>query len=279
MNKTISVFVCLLFCAFGRLSAQHTFREAEDPVPMTARSVAEWAKAGMLQAQWVSVDSLYSRSEVPVKSGVDTCRLVGWKGERVSAQLLLWTGVGVDEVGCKIAPLTSSVSTMDADVAVARFVRYTIADRGGYDCRCERGPKHPKILAPDMLDTLANFRMDKNTVRPVWITIRIPQDVTPGVYKTIVEIKGKGTKRMKLPLELEVIDQLLPPYNEWSYHLDLWQHPSAVARAEGLEMWSDEHFEALKKQMRLLAEAGQKVITTTLNRDPWGRKPSTIMRI
>lgn len=270
MNKTISVFVCLLFCAFGRLSAQHTFREAEDPVPMTARSVAEWAKVGILQGQWVSADSLYSRSEVPVKSGVDTCRLVGWRGERVSAQLLLWTGVGVDEVGCKIAPLTSSVSTMDADVAVARFVRYTIADRGGYDCRCERGPKHPKILAPDILDTLASFRMDKNTVRPVWITIRIPQDATPGVYKTIVEIKGKGTKRMKLPLELEVIDQLLPPYNEWSYHLDLWQHPSAVARAEGLEMWSDEHFEALKKQMRLLAEAGQKVITTTLNRDPWG---------
>ena len=73
-----------------------------------------------------------------------------------------------------------------------------------------------------------------------------------------------------MPLEVEVIDQVLPTYEDWSFHLDLWQHPSAVARMLKLEMWSDEHFEALKEQMRPLAEAGQKVITATLNRDPWG---------
>lgn len=64
----------------------------------------------------------------------------------------------------------------------------------------------------------------------------------------------------------------LPPPAEWNYYLDLWQHPAAVARVEGLDMWSDAHFEALVPYMRLLADAGQKVVTTTLNKDPWNNQ-------
>lgn len=270
MNKSILVSVLLLACAIVPTLAQHTHREAKDPVPVSAESAAKWTTAGKLHARWASADSLYSRSEVPAAGSVDTCKIAGWKGERVAAQLLLWTGTGANDVRCRIAPFVSSEAKLETDVAEARFVRYTIADKGGTDCRCERGPLHETILAPDMLDTLASFNMEAATVRPVWVTVRIPQDATPGIYHSTIQIKGKGSKTLKLPLELEVINQTLPHYKEWTYHLDLWQHPSAVARIEELDMWSDEHFEALKKQMQLLAEAGQKVITTTLNRDPWG---------
>jgi hypothetical protein len=34
-------------------------------------------------------------------------------------------------------------------------------------------------------------------------------------------------------------------------------------------MWSEEHFEVMRPLMKMLADAGQKVITATLNRDPW----------
>ena len=78
--------------------------------------------------------------------------------------------------------------------------------------------------------------------------------------------------RLSFPIQLKVIDHLLPTPDQWSYHLDLWQHPSAVARAEGLQMWSDEHFEALRQTMIPLAKAGQKVITATLNKDPWNHQ-------
>ena len=43
-------------------------------------------------------------------------------------------------------------------------------------------------------------------------------------------------------------------------------------RTEGVEMWSDAHFEALKAPMKMLADAGQKVITATLNKDPWNNQ-------
>ena len=86
-----------------------------------------------------------------------------------------------------------------AGAAQARFVRYTLADEGGENCRCERGPLHPMILAPDMLDSLKVFNMDAKTVRPVWITVDIPQNAKPGVYKSSVEVTAKGAK-VTLPL-------------------------------------------------------------------------------
>ncbi|MBR4294545.1 MAG: DUF4091 domain-containing protein [Bacteroidaceae bacterium] len=270
MRKRV-LFICTILLA-AMVNAQEfvTYKEAKDPVKVSERSKVAWKEAKKMEAQWVSADSLYSRSEVPAKSGVTVRVLEGWKGERVSAQLLLWSGKGVDGIKCKVKDFVSTDAKMPADIAKARFVRYTIADQGGYDCRCDRGPKHKAFLAPDMIDTLNVFNMEPHSVRPVWVTVDIPSDAKPGRYSSAIVVTAKGVGKTILPLEVEVIDQTLPEYTQWSYHLDLWQHPSAVARALNLEMWSDEHFEALKQQMKLLAEAGQKVITTTLNRDPWG---------
>lgn len=270
MRKRV-LFICTILLA-AMVNAQEfvTYKEAKDPVKVSERSKVAWKEAKKMEAQWVSADSLYSRSEVPAKSGVTVRVLEGWKGERVSAQLLLWSGKGVDGIKCKVKDFVSTDAKMPADIAKARFVRYTIADQGGYDCRCDRGPKHKAFLAPDMIDTLKVFNMEPHSVRPVWVTVDIPSDAKPGRYSSAIVVTAKGVGKTILPLEVEVIDQTLPEYTQWSYHLDLWQHPSAVARALNLEMWSDEHFEALKQQMKLLAEAGQKVITTTLNRDPWG---------
>lgn len=248
----------------------NTFVEADDPVAVTEKSLLAWNQVGRLNGIWASADSLYSRSEVPVTAAGEICRLEGWKGERVSAQFLLYTGEGADGVVCKVSELTSEAAKMSSDIATASFVRYTLADQASPTCRCDRSPYSPAILVPDLIDTLKVFNMEPKTTRPVWVTVNIPQDAKPGVYKSEITVSAKGCGKVKMPLEIEVIDQVLPTYEDWSFHLDLWQHPSAVARMLKLDMWSDEHFEALKEQMRPLAEAGQKVITATLNRDPWG---------
>ena len=248
----------------------NTFVEADDPVAVTEKSLLAWNQVGRLNGIWASADSLYSRSEVPVTSAGEICRLEGWKGERVSAQFLLYTGEGADGVVCKVSEFTSDDARMSPDIASASFVRYTLADQASPTCRCDRSPYSPAILVPDLIDTLKVFNMDPRTTRPVWVTVNIPQDAEPGLYKSEITVSAKGCGKVKMPLEIEVIDQVLPTYEDWKFHLDLWQHPSAVARMLKLDMWSDEHFEALKEQMRPLAEAGQKVITATLNRDPWG---------
>ncbi len=270
LNSIVFAFASVSAFVSCGTDAFVTYKEAEDPVAVSERSQAAWSEVGKLEAVWASADSLYSRSEVPSVAAVDVNRLSGWKGERVSAQFLLYSGTGVDGVRCEVRDFKSESSSMSSDIAQARFVRYTIADKGGMNCRCEKGPVNETILVPDMIDSLKTFNMEACTVRPVWVTINIPHDAEPGVYRTEVMVKGKGAGRVSMPIELEVIGQTLPEYREWTFHLDLWQHPAAVARALNLELWSDEHFEALKQHMKPLAEAGQKVITTTLNRDPWG---------
>ena len=246
-----------------------TFTEAADPVALTSEQEAAWgAMTKTLNGGWGSPDLRYSRSVVPATLPEKTYSLTAWRGERTSAQLLLWTAEGAAGVECEIAPFKGDSATLPSSIAEARFVRYTIADVQNYDFK--KGG--PTVLMPDMLDSLQTFDMAAQSTRPVWLTVTVPADAQPGIYKSTITIKHNGWGKVKLPIELEVQNHTLAPASEWAFHLDLWQHPSAVARAQGLKLWSDEHFAAMKPLMQRLANAGQKVITATLNKDPWNHQ-------
>lgn len=246
-----------------------TFAEADDPTPLTEAQAEAWKGVDGLNAAWGTADLAYSRSIVPQEVAA-TCAVAGWRNEKVSAQIILWTNENIDGVECKISDFKSADATLPASIAEARFVRYTLGDVRDENCRCRRPNGHPAILQADMLDNLDRFDIPANSVRPVWVTVNIPADATPGVYNAKVKVSHNGCGSITLPLEVEVVGQTLPAPREWAYHLDFWQHPSAIARVEGLECWSDAHFEAMRPYMQMLADAGQKVITANLNRDPWG---------
>ena len=276
--KFRSLFMALLSAAFmvgcaEQLPPVETFVEAEDPTPLTAEEQAEWdnVKSG-LNGAWATIDSLYSRSVVPQVAPVKTLRLSGWKGERLSAQILLWSKDAADGVRVEVAPLKGDKDEVPTERIQARFVRYTLADKSDAHCLCNRKTDHPAVLVPDMLDSLAHFDMAAKTVRPVWLTVYLPMFMDAGVYKSKITITDNNGDKVRLPFEVEVVEECLKEPMDWDFHLDLWQHPAAVARAEGLELWSDEHFEAIKRNCRLLQAAGQKVITTTLNKDPWNHQ-------
>ena len=257
--------VAVVGCAH-RYVPVDTFAEADDPVALTAEEVAEWdCVTQKLNAVWVDADVRYSRSRVPAVANIETMPIVAWRGERASAQLLIWSAEGLDGVRCSVADFCSEKAILPASIAEARFVRYTLGD-ASYDVKDEA------VLSADMLDSLDRFDMAPRSVRPVWITITVPADAEAGVYTSEVVISYNGGNAISLPLALEIQPYTLAAPDKWSYHLDLWQHPTAVARAEGLELWSDAHFEALKRDMTLLANAGQKVVTATLNKDPWNHQ-------
>lgn len=243
-----------------------TFTEPDDPIALSAADSAAWAELTPgLHGAWADADLRYSRSLVPAAEAADTCALVAWRGERTSAQAILWAADSVDGITCKFAPFTSEHNTLPADIAEARFVRYTLTDSltrvGG-----------PTMIMPDMLDSLSAFDMAARTARPVWLTVSVPANATPGTYSSTLTVASVNGGTLSLPLTLEVQKFALADATDWLYHLDLWQHPAAVARAQGLEVWSDEHFEALKPVMKRLADAGQKVVTATLNKDPWNHQ-------
>ena len=264
----ISVFavVALTGCTCKTVE---TFEEAADPVALTDEAKEAWddVKRGMNVA-WGTPDLVYSRSEVP-QNLTDSYKATAWKGERVSAQAVLWTAKDIEGVECEISDFVADGATLPASIAEARFVRYTLADKVDKSCLCGRPNGHPAILQADMLDNIEKMDIEENTTRPIWVSVAVPHDAKAGVYKATLKVSRCGLGSKKLPLEIEVIDQELAKPADWKFHLDLWQHPSAVARAEGVELWSEEHYEAMRPLMQMLADAGQKVITATLNRDPW----------
>lgn len=168
----------------GNTTPVETFAEADDPV--AADSTAwESVKKG-LNGMWGSTDRLYARSTPPTEQAPKSIRLTAWRGERVSAQAVLWSVDGAAGVECAAGDFTSDAGTLPASIAQTRFVRYTIADKSDPKCICPRPKDHPAVLQPDMLDSLTRFDMAPRTTRPVWITVNVPADAPVGIDRKSV---------------------------------------------------------------------------------------------
>ena len=247
-----------------------TYVESADPAPDT---LVNWSKVSkQLNVSFGDIDTRYAKSSVPVAKKVTSWSGSGWRGERVSAQAVLWSAADIEQVECEFTPFRSGKNTMDADIAQARFVRYVLTDIFGRGCGHRKPENFPSSLSPDMLDTLCCFNLEAKTARPVWLTFDIPSDAIAGVYTGTLNIHARNQKTQKLNIILEVLPQTLPDSKDWKFHLDLWQHPSSVARINNVKPWSEEHWKLLETPMKMLAGAGQKVITATINKDPWNHQ-------
>jgi hypothetical protein len=247
-----------------------TFQEMQDP---TNDTLSDWSnvKAG-LHSSFISIDVRAPKSVAPEVEIKKSEKVTGWKGEKVSAQMILWTTADVDQVELEFDDFISESATLPASIAQARFVRYVMTDEFAEGCGHRKPEDYAASISADMLDNLDNFNIEAKTVRPVWLTIDIPSDAVAGNYKGKLNLYAERKFVEDFEIEVEVVSQLLPEPSEWVYHLDLWQHPSAVARVHNLELWSDAHFEKMRPIMKMLADAGQKVITATLNKDPWNHQ-------
>ena len=244
-----------------------SYEEAQLPVEVTT----DWTviPAG-IQASIGSIDKRYIQHEVPEVTKSNNWNGSAWKGERTSAQIILWSKDSVPSVELKLSDFkTGSGATISATNTQTRFVRYVLTDEFAEGCGHRKPEDYAVSLSADVLDNIDCINIDAETARPVWITIDVPADAVAGKYSANLELYANGKKKETFTLNLNVVDKTLPHYTEWAFHLDLWQNPYAVARTEGVEPWSDAHWKALKPVMQMLASSGQKVITTTLNKRPW----------
>ncbi|NPV46705.1 MAG: DUF4091 domain-containing protein [Armatimonadetes bacterium] len=241
--------------AGGHIVELEGYRLPPEQAAAAADRTRRWsAVPAGLQAGWGSTDVRYPRNEPPQAD--EAWSSVAWRGQRVSGQLLLWTRAGAAQVRLAPEPLRSrSGSVIPAAAISARFVRYVLADGK---------------LVPDVLDTARRLDLRQETVRPVWVAIEVPTDARPGVYGGSLTVRAQGLEPLSVPFTLEVLPAVLPPPAQWTYWLDLWQNPYALARYHGVEPWSPAHLAILEPHLRLLADAGQKCITTTVVYRPWG---------
>jgi hypothetical protein len=176
----------------------------------------------------------------------DGVKLTAWRGERVSAQVIVQAAQ--DHANLRLEP-----GALGAIPMQAHFVRYTLADGKPQG---------------DILDTAEALPLAAGANRPVWIRIDVPRDASPGTHRGVLTVRSDSSA-LDFPVELEVLATTLPAPADWKFHLDLWQHPEAVARWHDVPAWSAAHFALMEPMMKRLADAGQKTITTTLVHEAW----------
>lgn len=178
--------------------------------------------------------------------------LNGWRGERVSGLLAAWSEGSLMQLTARCDGLEDA--TGNRLQATVSMVRYTMADGG---------------LAADIIGSENRCDMPGGGTRPMRVEINIPADAAPGAYHGSIRIQADGCPEQRIPVELTIDPETLPPPSQWQVHLDLWQHPQAVARWHDVEPWSPEHLALLKPLMQRLADAGQKAITCSLIDEAW----------
>lgn len=252
--KKFMTWTLALLAAFP-MHAQQAELELNDPKPGNQET---WNTVKKATLAWGSTDIRYPYSQP--STGTKALTLDAWRGERVSAQAVLSTPADLSKVTMEVSDLKCGKNVIPSASVRKYFVRYVITDW--------HNNRKDSLLLADHLSPDAEMTVAAHTTRPLWLDIRVPQDAVPGTYKGTLTVTFDG-QTLSLPLSLQVCQRILPPPSEWAFHLDLWQNPYAAARYFGVPLWSKEHFDRMRPIMKLLADAGEKVITCSIIQHPW----------
>lgn len=214
----------------------------------------------------------YTQDLVPQEKLRKSEVLTAWKGEKVHTQILICTKVNIPSVSISSNKLTSENGEFISKKHIKTgFVGYVMTDEFKNGCGHRQAHNFDSSLVADPIDfKLKNIDVSKNNVQAVWVSIQVPANAKPGVYKTNIDITTSETQR--LTLTLNVLERTLPDPANWKFNLDLWQHPAAIARIHKVELWSKKHFKLMQPYYNMLANAGQKCITASIVDEPWGHQ-------
>jgi hypothetical protein len=244
---------------------EYTFDVSSDPSLWTKQ------KSG-LNVAFASTDELYLRKEAPkLQNETQSWEGTGWRGERLNAQVLVWSPDTLKQVRFEVSDLVSEKrQVLSKSNVKLNLVRYVLSNYpyGAKAANCGSGSADTAYLMPDRFETFERFDLPGSTVRPIWISFEIPQGTEAGVYNGTIKVSSEK-QQATLNVIIHVQQQVLPAPKDWKYRLDLWQNPWVVAWYYQLEPWSDEHKALLKKHLKLYADAGGKYITTYAVHSPW----------
>lgn len=247
----------------------------ELPDPAAVNHTAWEQQADGLHFAWGSTDVRYAKSNVP--EGLQSsalCRLSAWKGEKLNAQFVLWSKQEGEITLACTALKNKRGEEIAADCISTGFVRYVMTDELAKNRKtgCGHRPDRTQfdsLLVADAIDCRPSFSLQPRKVCPVWVSVKVPQDIGSGEYEGSISIMNGGKEAGRLRLTVNVGKRTLPAPSDRKFHLDLWQNPYAVARFYGTGEWTKEHFDAMRPVMKALADAGQKVITASIMHKPW----------
>lgn len=248
-------------------SGARYYQELPNPV---ATDRTEWNKlATDVVISYANDNVKYPKEKVPNMPTQTTWNSSAWRGEKVHAQILLWTKKDIPSVGFQLSDLVSLTGQkIAAKNCKAAFVRYTLADAFKDGCSQKAISRYDSFLVADPIDIISTIPVAANTVQPIWLSIEVPANAVAGKYSGTLTVNAD--KKFVLKIAVEVLNHVLPPPAQWKFDFDIWQYPAPIARMHNVPLWSDDHFNLMREYFTYLANAGQKVISANIIEQPWG---------
>lgn len=204
----------------------------------------------------------------------------GVRNEQQSFQVAVASKQDITGLSASFTDLVSERGdTLNADNILVRYVRYVPVQRARSELIWTPRPEEVYGLevsgfgAPDVvgdpLVELPDVNVPAFRAQPVWFTLQIPADITPGTYHGLLKIHTDQYEDVSLHFAVIVEEPVLPFPSDYEFFLDLWFNPNAVAVVNDLEPWSEAHWQKMEPYLTDLASRGAKTIAATIVSNAW----------
>ena len=169
-----------------------------------------------------------------------------------------------------------SFGPLDADATEIALARYSPSYKDVFPARETRLKEVENLFFFDHIGGTFPPGAPGGSTLPLWLSLAIPRDAQPGLYKGSLTIQAEGQQKIAIPIEADVLGWKLPDAKDFRTVAALEQSPYGVAKHYGAALWSDAHFKLLEASCRQLARTGNfKVFVPVLQNMEFGNRKDT----
>lgn len=126
----------------------------------------------------------------------------------------------------------------------------------------------------DALSHTTVTALPAGTAGQIYVSVGVPAGTQTGAHPLTLRFfftRNCADEELlgEITVTVRVTGYTFPDKKDTGFMLDLWQHPSNIARKHEVALWSDAHFAVLENYCRLLGEMGVGCVTVIASEIPW----------
>jgi hypothetical protein len=125
-----------------------------------------------------------------------------------------------------------------------------------------------------------NAGFTAGAVAPLWFTVRVPKNAKPGLYEGVVTVAAEGLRTTTVPMQVSVSAWTARDPKDFRLQLFPFSIEESLALYYNVPLWSDKHFELIRKSLALGAaiNARQVFANLVVDADGPGSNPESLVR-
>lgn len=126
----------------------------------------------------------------------------------------------------------------------------------------------------ETLDRAGSSEVSSGRAQSIYVRVRTPKTISPGLYTGQVRFLQQTAFEDENEIwqgcvTINVASAQLPDVKDYHFHLNLWQHLTAISRFYHVPLWGDSHLKLIDRYFESLAQLGQKVVSLVVTEMPW----------